>query len=404
MKLTRRQAMAALAAVAASMNLRGSEPSDQDATVRGDTDFALDLYGILRGQEGNLFLSPYSITSALAMTLLGARGNTADEMVKTLHLSLPSDRLHDTYGRRLRGYNAVGGKRPYQLSIANALWGQKGMQWRRPFIEAAATHYKAKHQEVDFVGATEKARVTINDWVEEQTQKKIKDLLKPGILNALTRMVLTNAIYFKGTWVWRFDPKRTTDGVFFINEAKRVDAKLMTQKSTFKYMQTEQMQAVELPYAGKELSMVVILPRKRDGLPDLERGLTRMKLSDWMTRMSPMGDLSVTLPRFKITAEFSLKDTLSKLGMKDAFSPGKCDLSGMAGNPGELFLSEVIHKAFVEVNEEGTEAAAATAVVVKTLSKVSTPVFRADHPFLFAIRETNTGAILFMGRLNDPTA
>jgi len=401
--MNRRQALAALGGLAA-VALRGwsNEPDDGEETVRGDTRFALDLYGQLKGTEGNLFLSPYSISSALAMTYVGARGNTAEEMAKTLRFTLPHERLHPAYGQRLRAYTDAGAKRPYQLHIANALWGQAGMEWRKPFIETTATHYQSGLREVNFSGATEQARKTINEWVEQQTKDKIKDLIKPGLLNALTRMVLTNAIYFKGNWVLQFDKKRTADGAFFINDLKQVNAKLMTQKGKFNYMQNELLQAVEMPYAGKELSMVVLLPRKRTGLAEVESKLSMERLNEWTGKLQPARDLTVTLPKFTFTAEFELSRALQSLGMQEAFS-GKADLSGMAGNPGDLRISKVIHKAFVDVNEEGTEAAAATAVVVEAKAVPVELVFRADHPFLFLIREVKTGAIMFMGRMSDPS-
>lgn len=401
--MNRRQALAALGGLAA-MAVRGwsDQPADREETVRGDSDFALDLYGHLNDKDGNLFLSPYSISAALAMTYAGARGNTAAEMAKTLHFTLPAERLHPAYGERLRAFSAAGNKRPYELHIANALWGQKGMEWRKPFRDITTRHYGAGLREVDFVAATEEARKAINAWVEKQTRDKIMELIKQGVLTPLSRMVLTNAIYFKGNWVFKFDPKRTVEAPFFIGAEKKVDAKLMTQKGRFNYMQNELLQAVEMPYAGKELSMVVLLPRQRDGLADLESKLSRERLGEWMKRLAPTRDLSVTMPKFKFTAEFQLNDALQALGMKDAFGP-KADLSGMAGNPGDLRISHVIHKAFVDVNEEGTEAAAATAVVVEARAFRESPVFRADHPFLFLIRDVKTGAILFLGRMQDPT-
>jgi serpin B len=379
----------------------GAEPpADRAAVVKGNTQFALELYGKLRQQDGNLFLSPYSISTALAMTYGGARGQTAEQMARTLHFDLPGEKLHPAMGALIQEINGTGEKkRGYQLTTANALWGQKGYPFNADFLKLNKDSYGAGLNDVDFIGATEQARLTINAWVEKQTQEKIKDLLKQGMLTVDTRMVLTNAIYFKGDWVSQFKKDATRDESFFVTADKQVKAPLMHQKGHFNYLEGAAFQALELPYLGKELSMVVLLPKKKDGLAALEKGLSVAGLGSTLRGLRPT-EVVVTLPKFKVTAAFSLKKTLSEMGMAGAFTAG-ADFSGIASK-GSLRLADVIHKAFVDVNEEGTEAAAATAVKVEDKSKPVIPDFRADHPFLFLIRDTRSDSILFLGRLVEP--
>ncbi|HZT83548.1 MAG TPA: serpin family protein [Gemmataceae bacterium] len=376
--------------------------ADKAAVVKGDNEFALDLYAKLRAQEGNLFLSPASIATALAMTYGGARGETAEQMAKALHFTLPPDRLHPAFAALLKEINTPGKERGYQLSTANALWGQKGYHFLPGYLKLTRDNYGAGLNEVDFAGNTEGARKTINLWVEKETHDKIKDLIKPGMLDGMTRLVLTNAIYFKGDWVRKFKKERTREEPFFAPGGKQVKTPLMHETSTFKYLDGGTFQALELPYKGRELSMVVLLPKKNDGLPDLEKQLTAARLNEWLGKLRPE-EVNVTLPRFKMTAEFQLSSQLSALGMKRAFSK-QADFSGMNGGQEPLFISDVIHKAFVDVNEEGTEAAAATAVIVRATSAQPhvPPTFRADHPFVFLIRDNRSGSLLFLGRLVNP--
>jgi serpin B len=375
-------------------------PADRAAVVKGNTQFALELYAKLRQQEGNLFLSPYSISTALAMTYGGARGQTADEMARTLHFDLPGEKLHPAFGALLQEVNGPGDKkRGYQLTTANALWGQKGYPFHADFLKLNKDSYGAGLNDVDFIGNTEMARQTINTWVEKQTHDKIKDLLKEGVLTRDTRMVLTNAIYFKGDWFSQFKKDATRDESFFVTADKQVKAPLMHQKGQFNYHETDSFQALELPYVGKELSMVVLLPKKKDGLGELEKSLSVASLGDTLRGLR-LSEVVVTLPKFKVTAEFSLRKTLSELGMATAFGAG-ADFSGIASKEG-LKLADVVHKAFVDVNEEGTEAAAATAVILEAKSKKVIPEFRADHPFLFLIRDMRSDSILFLGRLVEP--
>ena len=378
-----------------------AEPGKADpVVVKGNNEFAFDLYGQLREQEGNLFFSPYSISTALGMTYAGARGQTAEEMAKTLHFTYGQDKLHPALGTLVAQVNGAknGG---YQLSTANALWGQKGVHFEPDFLQITKTHYGAGLKEVDFGGATEESRKTINAWVEKETRDKIKDLLKEGVLTPDTRLVLTNAIYFKGNWASQFKKNLTREEAFHVAADKKVQTPLMTQQGKFNFFESATFQMVELPYVGKDLSMVVLLPKAVDGLPALEKALTAAKLAEWVKNLHETEELTVTLPKFKTTSEFQLHDTLARMGMSKAFSPRDADFSGIDGDK-DLFLSGVIHKAFVDVNEEGTEAAAATAVVLEPNAIKVKPVFRADHPFVFLIRDKRNDAVLFLGRLSNP--
>ncbi len=298
--------------------------------------------------------------------------------------------------------NAQGKQSGYELSVANALWAQKGYQFLRAFLNTTTTNYGAGLNQVDFVSATEAARKTINDWVEKKTEGKIKDLIKPGVFNTLTRLVLTNAIYFKGNWARQFEKVETKDSPFTVARDKNVTVPMMSQKAQFAYAETETLQLLELPYAGDQLSMVILLPKELDGLADLEKSLTPGSLRECLQGLRKQ-EVVVQVPRFKLTSEFSLARVLASMGMTDAFSR-EADFSGMTGDT-ELFISAVIHKAFVDVNEEGTEAAAATAVVMTLKSApLRPPIFRADHPFLFLIRDNQSGSILFLGRVVNPRA
>ncbi len=375
---------------------------DIHSVVNGNTDFAFDLYGHLKGEDGNLFFSPYSISTALAMTYAGARGETAEQMSYVLNFSHPQE-LNPKFGNLIEDLNKQGQQGDYQLSVANALWGQKDYPFLDSFIVLNKQHYKAGLETVDFVDSAEreKTRKMINQWVEDNTNQKIKNLIPEGVLNELTRLVLTNAIYFKGDWTSQFDAKATRDQDFYLSPEKTVKAPLMYQKAKFKYGQTDSLQLLELPYEGDDLSMLVLLPNAKDGLGDLEKELNADNLAQWQQQMRDR-EIQVYLPKFKMASQFSLSDTLAKMGMPDAFND-KADFSGMDGSK-MLYISAVLHKAFVEVNEEGTEAAAATGVVMTLKSAPRpSPVFRADHPFVFIIKDNTTNSILFIGRVVDPT-
>jgi serpin B len=373
-------------------------PADVATLVKGDNAFAFDLYRQLcETNQGNLFLSPYSISGALAMTSAGARGDTLTEMETVLHFP-PQDQLHPAFKALIQQMNGDGKKRGYQLSTANALWSQKGYRFLPEFLRLTKDHYGAGLTEVDFVRDTEGARQTINAWAERETQDKIKELFKPGILTVYTRLVLTNAIYFKGDWASPFVKDYTRTAPFTLAGGNNVNVKMMFQEGNFQHHRGDGFEALEMPYAGKDLAMLVLLPKKPDGLPALEKDLTADLLAGIVAKLKT-GRMDVGLPRFKTTTEFRLEKTLEGLGMRQAFGRGAADFSGMNGED-NLFISAVVHKAFVEVNEEGTEAAAATGVAVDVSAP---PCFIADHPFLFLIRDTRNGSVLFLGRINDPT-
>jgi serine protease inhibitor len=391
-----------LAPGASGAELKPLAAADRTTVVEGNNVFAVALYERLRNQSGNLFFSPESISTALAMAYAGARGGTASEMAKTLHFTLPAEKLHPAMGALLSDLNAA--HEGYQLSVANALWAQQGYTFLDDFLNLLKTNYGAGLNQVNFKGATEAARLTINQWVEQKTQDKIKDLLQPGALRSDTRLVLTNAIYFKGDWETQFDKAQTKNEDFHLSPAQTTTAPLMHREGRFSYFDGGTFQILEVPYKGKELSMIVFLPKDPGGLPALEQSLTDSNLQQWLRQVASVSKVIVTIPKFKMTQQFELGSTLSAMGMPQAFS-SSADFAGMTGHR-DFAISDVIHKAYVDVNEEGTEAAAATAVTMRALAmpapQAPPPIFRADHPFVFMIRDNRSGSILFMGRMADP--
>lgn len=377
--------------------------SDVEALTEGNTAFALDLYKRLHEREGNLFLSPYSISVALGMTYAGAGGETAAQMQKALHFELDQTRLHPAFKSLLENLNARQKNRKYELRVANALWAQKGVPFVREFLDLTQTHYRAGLNSVDFVRSTETARQTINGWVEKETRKRIKELIQRGILTKDTALVLTNAIYFKGDWACQFDKKGTRTAPFLLLTGKKIPVPMMHQTEEFGFTETEQLKIVELPYLGKELAMIVLLPSETDGLSDVEKSLTIPNITKWLKGLRRR-DVAVYLPKYRISSAFRLDDTLKSLGMNDAFIRDRANFSGMLrGVGGPVWLQAIVHKAFVDVDEEGTEAAAATAVDMGLGSVAAPPVvFRADHPFIFLIRDKRSGSILFLGRVVNP--
>jgi serpin B len=396
---------ACILAFSAAAPVHGQTASaDTREVVAGDTAFATDLYAKLRTEKGNLFFSPYSISTALAMTLAGARGETAQQMATVLHLAGPTETLNPAFAALEAELNAIQKKGQVRLSVANSLWPQKGHPFLPEYVDLLKHFYGVSVTPLDYAKAPEAARKTINDWVEQKTNRKITDLIKDGVLSSLTRLVLVNAIYFKGNWTSQFDPKQTMEEPFHIAPDKDAKCSLMNRKGTYAYTETPHLQVLELPYAGDDVSMIVLLPRNSEPIARLERELTPAKLTEWTTALRER-EVQVFLPKFKLTCEFSLEKILESMGMAIAFS-NDADFSGMNGNR-SLAISAVLHKAFVDVNEEGTEAAAATAVTMRAtavLAPVPVPVFRADHPFVFLIRDKHNGSILFLGRVTDPTA
>ncbi len=407
MKRGRRQLTCAVLLVVVSGGLPWTRPNvalagptggDQEAVVAGNTEFALDLYARLRTDDGNLFLSPYSVSTALAMTYAGARGETARQMADVLHFSLEQERLHPALAGLESSVKAAGDGAGCSLHVANALWGQKGERFLEGFLALTKKYYGAGFQEVDFAGAAEQARQTINAWVADQTRQKIKELLQGGDVDSATALVLTNAIYFKGSWASQFDPRHTKDAPFRIKDGEKVVVPMMHQVRKFAFASAGDLDILELPYAGDRLSMLLLLPKAVDGLADLEQSLSKEKLDKWQGSLHEQA-VRVGLPRFKLESRLDLATTLEALGMSDAFSASRADFSGITGRR-DLFISLVIHQAQVDVNEEGTEAAAATAVGLKMGAPPT--AFVADHPFLFLIRDRQTGSILFLGRVANP--
>ena len=376
---------------------------DQAALVQGNNAFAVDLYGQLRKQNGNLFFSPESISTAFAMAFAGARGSTASEMAATFHFSLPPDRLHSSMAELLSSLNS---EHPgYRLRVANALWVEEDFRFLDDFLKLTASDYGAGFNRVDFKSTPEAVRGTINLWVEQKTEEKIKDLLPAGSINATTRMVLTNAIYFKGDWQSPFKKEATAEEDFHLSAAQKVKTSLMHLTARFNYFNGGTFQILDIPYKSGELSMVVLLPNDVEGLAALEKSLTAVALNQWFGQLRGGSRVILTLPKFKMTESFQLGKMLTELGMGEAFQKNAADFSAMTGKRA-LWISAAIHKAYIDVDEEGTEAAAATGIVMRpsAVARVQPPiVFRADHPFLFLIRDNKSGGVLFMGRVANPT-
>jgi serpin B len=379
-------------------------PADLSALVEGNTAFSFDLLQTLSQGGGDLFFSPLSISQALAMTYAGARGETEIQMAETLQFTLPQERLHLAWNKldldlATRGQNA---EEPCRLHLANAVWAQVGFEFEQAFLDTLAIHYGAGIYLADF-SQSESARAAINNWVSQETQGRIEGLIPAGILSGDTRMVLTNAIYFKAAWLHKFREESTMDGPFYLEGGGTVTVPMMLQMQQFGYAYRNGVQALELPYQGGDLSMVVLLPDP--GL--FEETSTTLVGSTVRSLVSDLRYQSVyvQLPRFTYTSAFNLKKTLESLGMVAPFMEFGADFSGM-NTEVPLYILEVIHQAFVDVNEAGTEAAAATSVVVNQAdASVSPPEpieFIVDRPFIFLIRDTITGTILFLGRVENP--
>jgi serpin B len=384
-------------------NADKATPEDKAAVARDGNQFALDLLDRL-DKKDNLFFSPASISTALAMTYAGARGQTAEQMAKVLHFTLDAERLHPAFAAVMWEMQGEGKQSGCRLNIANALWGDKRTNFSPDFLQLTKDNYGAGLQRVDFAKPDD-ARRDINAWVAEQTADKIKDLLKSGDVSPEMRLVLTNAIYFKGDWLHEFKGAATHDQPFHVTPAKDVSVSMMPQTGAFRHFadETKTFQLLEMPYKDSELSMVVLLPARVDGLAEFEKKLDAESLAKWLQKMES-AQVSVTLPKFTMRRRLALADHLQAMGMTAAYHAEEADFSGMTGDK-SLFLSAVIHEAWVEVNEKGTEAAAATAVAAK--GDAAPPheqpiVFRADHPFLFLIRDRKSGSILFLGRVSNP--
>lgn len=372
----------------------------------GTNAFAIDLWA--RTQAGNVAISPVSISLALGMTWAGARGPTAEQMATVLHFS--GEDTHRAAAWLLHRYNAPEASQ-HELRVVNRLFGEQTFGFEEPFLEHNRTHYGAALSPVDFLGAAEPARAEINRWVAEQTNARITNLLPEGSITGTTRLVLTNAVYFVGKWVSAFEPNRTSEQPFHFDGGGQTRVATMQQQSSFRYFESAEVQLLEMPYRGGQFSMVFILPRARDGLGALEAGLDHEAVAAWISAMGREA-VNVRLPKFEIDPPepIALAPTLAQMGMLLAFDENAADFTGIGTPPNSdlrLFISDVFHKAFVKVDEEGTEAAAATAVVMGEGGAAplddAPKLFNADHPFLFLIRDVATGAFLFFGRVSDPT-
>ena len=377
-----------------------STPQGVQTVVNANNQFAFDLYSELnKSEKGNVFYSPYSISAALAMTYEGAKGQTANEIKSVFHFP-ENNILRPNFAAIYNDIN--NGAEDYELRTGNALWVQQDFPFLTDYTSRVEKYYGGKAANLDFVKENEKSRQTINSFIGEQTNNKIKDLIPTGFLNTMTRLVLTNAIYFKGTWQWEFDTSDTRDSEFKITPTNIVKTPMMNMdpdKVSFNYADTGDLQILELPYKGDEISMLVLLPS--ENLDAIENTLTVEKLNEYKSKMKETKLDSISLPKFDFDTKYFMKDVLSALGMPTAFSES-ADFSGMTGKR-DLFISFVIHQAYVKVDEKGTEAAAATAVGMQTKSVRPRTDFRADHPFIFLIQDKGTGNILFFGRMVDPT-
>ena len=375
-----------------------------DSLVEGNSAFAFDLFQQLITGDENLFYSPYSISLALAMTYAGASGQTAQEMANTLHFYLSQDKLHPAFNwldteLAKRGEGAAGkDEEGFRLNIVNAIWGQENYRFLNDFLDVLAENYGAGLRILDFIKSTEAARNTINEWVSQRTEGRIEELIPQGAIDTATRLVLTNAIYFNAVWMYPFDEENTVDGVFNLLNGDTVSLPMMNQTELLRYVQGDNYQAVELPYDGNELSMLLIMP-DNDDLSSFERRLDNEVINNIIGQLDTK-QVILSMPKFEFKSEIGLKQILVEMGMPAAFS-GMADFSGMTGGR-DLFIGDVIHEAFVSVDEAGTEAAVATAVIMKLTAAEETITMSLDHPFIFLIRDMKTDTVLFVGRILNP--
>jgi serpin B len=383
--------------------------SDVQELVKGNTGFALDMYREVHSPGKNIFFSPYSISLALAMAYAGARGDTESQMATSLHFSLAQSRLHPAFNALDQELKARSGQvdddQPdpqFVLSIANSLWGQSRWPFLPEYVDLLALNYGAGMRLVDFTNEAEQARKTINDWVSDETKDKVKDLLPEGVVDYKTRLVLVNAIYFKAGWEHGFAKSSTKEAPFTLLNGDQVNVPMMNYQEAERlpYASGEGWQAVSMPYQGGKVAMVVLLP-DIGKFEEFEAGLTGKSLALILASMDQKSVL-LSMPKFTLTCDYLLGDVLAEMGMPLAFDRNLADLSGIDGKKG-LYIQEIIHKAFVNVDEEGTEAAAATGIVIAPASLPITEVeMKVDHPFIFMIRDVPTGSILFLGRVLDP--
>lgn len=384
-------------------------PSDLRELVAGNNSFAFDMYRAARSSEDNLFYSPYSISLALAMTYAGARGETASQMADTLHFTLLDDRLHPAFNaldldlaRRPEQASDVSEKQRFELSIVNSMWGQKGWSFLPQYLDLLALNYGAGMRLVDYQTAPEPARKAINDWVSDETKGRIEDLIPQGVIDRLTRLVLVNAIYFKAAWDYPFEESLTEDGPFNLLDGSQVSVPMMSLDTPERlgYLDGEDFQAVTLPYKGGLAEMVILLPDKGQ-FEAFEASLTAERFAGILTGIETQS-VNLTMPKFSFTRDLSLREMLTGMGMNDAFDPALADFSGIDGSR-DLYIQAALHKAFIAVDEAGTEAAASTAIIIGLTSLPRSEInIRIDRPFIFVIRDIPVGTILFVGRMVNP--
>ena len=376
-------------------------PADSSVIAQGTNAFALNLYSALRPQPGNLFLSPFSIETAMSMVYLGARGQTARQMAAVLHLPSGPHEVQSAFTTLLSALQSAGKTHGYQLDIANGLWAQQGYPFLSAYLAAMRSAYSAEIDSVDFARQPQAVASMINSWVAQRTHDKIKDLFAPSAFHPDTRLVLANAIYFKGAWARAFNPEFTQDDTFTAAGGAKIQVHMMQQQGSFDYFDAGSYQLLQLPYKDGTLAMDIFLPLKTDGLPAFEKSLTAETLAASLSKIHP-AMVRVGLPRFTMASSFELNRELAALGMPLPFERG-ADFSGMSDRGRELNLSTVVHKAWVDVNEQGTEAAAATGIGIVATAVIRYNDFRVDHPCFFLIRDLSSGAVLFMGRLDNPS-
>jgi serpin B len=380
--------------------------SDLSTLVDGNNTFALNLYQSLISQDGNIVFSPYSISLALAMTYAGAVGETEKQMSEVLHYKLSQDRLHPAFNQldlelTLEGKAGSKNGQPLQIDIANALWAEKTFIFLQKYLDLIAENYGAGIQLADFVNQPETVRADINQWVSDQTHKKILDLIPAGAIDPTIKLVLVNAIYFNADWERQFDPMNTKDVPFHLLDGSTIPVKMMVNDSLdVPYSMGNGYQALELKYSGGTAVMDILVPDSGN-FDVFESQLNMQNLDDTLNSLQP-ASLSLGLPKFSFDTSFDLGKTLSELGMSNAFDPSLADFSGLTGEH-DLFISKVLHQALVKVDEKGTEAAAATSVIMAPTSIMqSNKILMIDRPFIFLIRDTTSKQVLFMGRVLNP--
>lgn len=394
-----------VAAISTAVPVRkaGADWLPANRIAEAHNQFAVSLYRHIPATDGNVCFSPHSVFLALAMTAQGARGDTEEEFARVLGLRPQDQELADALAAWRKRLSQLQEQRAVQMAVANSLWPQQGYRLREEFVVRCQQWFDATVRPLDYERNADGARVEINRWVAEQTRDKIRDLIPQGVLDRMTRLVLVNAIYFLANWADPFDQDATREMPFHVSENKTVPVPMMYRRGDYELAEVEGRQVLALPYKEPSLVLLAVLPARGEPLGDFERTLSADRWASWLNALRRQ-EVEVFLPRFKVRTNVGLKPLLQSLGLRQAFEPGRANFRGMVEDE-ELFISEALHEAVVEVDEKGTEAAAATGIVV---SRTSLPtdmrVFRADRPFLFAIVDRAGPQLLFLGRVVNPAA